>query len=187
MSGMVREIRAMEKKYLVPSLDLVEEVFTEYDSPQEGRMVRRLVEEIRQKKYYLPELELIMTSESGDILGYAMFSRFHIENRYENELLILTPVAVKTAFQRQHISKELIEYGFAKAIDMGFKAVLVEGNPKNYNPRGFKPSYLFGIKAGPNITLPRPECLMIKELVDGAAQKIQGFVDYSFYDVLREG
>lgn len=181
---MAREIRAMEEKYLAPSLDLVEEVFTEYDSPQEGRMVRSLVEEIRQKKYYLPELELIMTSESGDILGYAMFSRFHIESRYENELLILTPVAVKTPYQRQHISKELIEYGFIKAEALGYKAVLVEGDPKNYNPRGFSPSYQYGIYAGHNIKLPRPECLMIKELIQGGAENMHGFVDFSFYKAL---
>ena len=125
----------MEEKYLQPSLEMVEDVFSKWDSAEEGKTVRKLVEEIRSKKYYLPELELIMTDETDRILGYAMFSRFHIESRYENELLILTPVAVRTEYQRQHISKELIEYGFEKAVTMGFKAVLVEGNPKNYNPR----------------------------------------------------
>ena len=80
-----------------------------------------------------------------------MFSRFHIEGKYENELLLLSPVAVKTDLQRQHISKDLLEYGFKKATEMGFKAVLVEGNPKNYNSRGFESSYKFGIEAGKNI------------------------------------
>lgn len=150
-------------------------------------MVRKLVEEIRSKKYYLPELELIMVNEEDEIIGYAQFSRFHIEDRYENELLILTPVAVKTELQRQHISKELLEYGFEKAKEMGFTAVLVEGNPRNYNPRGFQPSYRFGIEAGPNIKLPSPDCLMVKELKDGALEKMKGLVDYSFYEALREG
>lgn len=179
-----RIIKPMEEKYLLPSLDLVEEVFAECDSPEEGKMVRRLVEEIRARKYYLPELELLMCNEKDEIIGYAMFSRFHIEGRYENELLLLTPVAVKTKMQRQHISKELLEYGFEKAKEAGFKAILVEGNPQNYNPRGFQSSYLFGIGAGPNIKLPRPECLMVKELEDGALDRMQGQVDYSFYDVL---
>ena len=94
--------------------------------------MRRLVEEIRAKKYYIAELELLMVNEHDEIIGYAMFSRFHIEGKYENELLILTPVAVKTELQRQHISKDLLEYGFEKARNLGFKAVLVEGNPQNY-------------------------------------------------------
>lgn len=182
---MKRIIQSMQNKYLQPSLELVEDVFTECDSPKEGQFVRKLVEEIRAKEYYLPELELIMVNEDDMILGYAMFSRFHIEGRYEDELLILTPVAVRTEFQRQHISKELLEYGFEKAGEMGFRAVLVEGNPKNYNPRGFKTSADFGIKAGPNIHLPNVNCLMVKELAEGALDDMSGIVDYSFYETLR--
>lgn len=177
----------MEDKYRLPSLDLVEEVFTEYQDEKEGKTVRRLVEEIRAKKYYLPKLELIMTAENDIVIGYAMFSRFPIEGRYENELLLLSPVAVKTALQRQHISKELLEYGFIRAKELGFRAVLVEGNPRNYNPRGFRPSYEFGIEAGPKIRLPHPDCLMVKELEDGALDHINGLVDYSFYEALHEG
>lgn len=44
---MERTIKSMEEKYLLPSLNLVEEVFAEWDSPEEGKMVRQLVEEIR--------------------------------------------------------------------------------------------------------------------------------------------
>ena len=183
---MERIIKAMENKYLLPSLELVQEVFTEYDSPEEGRMVRQLVEEIRAKKYYIPELEFIMVDEKDEVIGYAMFSCFHIEGKYEKELLLLTPVAVKTRLQRQHISRDILEYGFQVAKEMGFKAVLVEGNPRNYNSRGFQSSYKFGIEAGPNIKLPRPECLMIKELEPGALERINGVVDYSFYDTLCE-
>ena len=67
---------------------------------------------------------------------------------------------------------------------MGFKAVLVEGNPKNYVPRGFQPSYKFNIKAGEKIKLPHPDCLMIKELKKGALENMSGIVDYSFYKTL---
>ncbi len=182
---MQRIIKSMEARYLQPALELVEDVFTQWDSPEEGRTVRTLAEEIRAKKYYLPELELIMVNEEDLILGYAMFSRFHIEGRYEDELLILTPVAVRTEFQRQHISRELIEYGFRKASALGYKAVLVEGDPRNYNPRGFVTSADHGIVAGPGIHLPHVSCLMIKELAEGALAHIHGTVDYSFYDVLR--
>lgn len=184
---MKRIIKLMENKYLLPSLELVQNVFEEYDSPEEGKVVRQLVEEIRAKKYYIPELEFIMVDEKDEVVGYAMFSRFHIEGRYENELLILTPVAVKTELQRQHISKDILEYGFDVAKRLGFKAILVEGNPRNYNSRGFQSSYKFGIEAGPNIKLPHPDCLMIKELEKGALDRISGLVDYSFYEVLNEG
>jgi len=181
-----RRIKIMEEKYLLPSLELVEEVFTAWRDAREGRMVRSLVEEIRRKKYYVPDLDLLMVDENDQPIGCALFSRFHIQGRYEDELLLLSPVAVKTALQRQHISKELLEFGFERAKALGFSAVLVEGDPRNYVSRGFEPSYRHGVEAGPKIHLPHQDCLMIKELRPGALQHIHGLVDYSFYETLNE-
>ncbi len=182
MNRMIRSVDG--QKDLKNSLELVETVFTESEGEENGKMVRNLVEEIRSKQYYLPELDLIMVNEENTIIGYAMFSRFHLGGKYENQLLLLTPVAVKTELQRQHISKELIEFGFEKAKEMGYRAVIVEGNPRNYNPRGFETSCNYGIIAGENVHLPSPECLMVKELQDGALQDIRGTVDYSYYQFL---
>ena len=92
---------------------------------------------------------------------------------------------MKTELQRQHISKELIEYGFEKASEMGYKVVLVEGNPQNYNSRGFVTSADYGIFAAPSVGLPAPECMMVKELVEGALEGIKGSVEYTFYECLR--
>ena len=184
---MERHIKAMEDKYRAPAMALLEDVFTAWDSPEEGRIVRALAEEIRTGKYYVPELELVMVDETDAVIGYCMFSRFHLEGKYEDELLILTPVAVKTELQRRHISRDLIEHGLARARSMGFKAVLVEGDPRNYNPRGFVTSADHGIVAGPNLRLPHVSCLMVNELVPGALAHIRGQVDYGCYDALHEG
>ena len=75
---MARLIKSMEEKYLLPSLMLVEDVFTAWRDAEEGRLVRALVEEIRRKKYDLPQLELVMIDEEDQLLGYLMFSRFHL-------------------------------------------------------------------------------------------------------------
>ena len=182
---MKRIIKSMEKQYLFQSLELEEDLFTKYQNAEEGKLVRNLVEEIRAKKYYMPKLELIMVNELDEVIGYAMFSRFHFEGKYEDELLMLTPVAVKTELQRQHISKDLIEHGFEVAKSLGFKAVLVEGNPQNYRNRGFQSSYKFGIEAAESIHLPHPDCLMVKELEDGALEHINVLVEYSFYNSLK--
>lgn len=181
----MRTIKSMEEKYLVPALDLVETAFTEHSDAEEGKLVRSLVEEIRSKRFYIPELELIMVDEKDEVVGLAIFARFHLDGKYENELLLLSPVAVKTQLQRQHISKELIEYGFEKAIAMGYKAVIVEGNPMNYRNRGFVTSADYGITAHESVGLPAVECLMVKELVPGGLQGIQGQVCYSDYECLR--
>lgn len=183
---MARTIKSMEEKYRIPSLDMVEAVFTAHADAEEGRLVRSLVEEIRSKRWYLPELELIMVdSDTDEVVGLVMFSRFHLEGKYEDELLLLSPAAVKTSLQRQHISKELIEYGFEKATAMGYKAVIVEGNPRNYNARGFVTSAPFGITAHESVGLPAVECLMVKELIPGGLKGIHGQVAYADYEALR--
>ena len=179
----MRTITSMKPEYLLPSLELIEQVFTTQYNADEGKVVRALVEEIRSKKYYLPELELLML-EDGQPVGYVMFSRFHIEGRYTDQLVLLSPAAVKTSLQRQHICRDLIEYGFVKAREMGFTAAMVEGNPANYRSRGFVTSKKHGIVAGPKIHLPHEDCLMVAELVPGGLDGMHGEVDYSFYDVL---
>ena len=183
---MPRTIHSVSEAERTPALELVEKVFADAYDPREGRLVRGLVEEIRAKRYYLPELELVMTDVTDGIVGYCMFSRFHIEGRYEDALLLLSPVAVKTELRRQHISRELIEFGMDRAREMGFQAVLVEGNPRNYHSRGFVTAADHGIVPGPNIHLPHVDCLMVAGLVPGALERIHGIVDYGFYDSLSE-
>lgn len=182
---MNRKILSMENKYLKPSLDMVKRTFTNSENAADAQIVANLIEEIRSMKFYLPELEFIMVDENDEVIGYAMFSKIHLEGKFEDELLILTPVAVKTELQRQHISKELIEFGFDKAKEMGFKAVLVEGNPQNYRTRGFVTSADFGIVAGESVGLPAIECLMVKELEENSLEKINGVLQYTDYTSLR--
>ena len=182
---MERTIKSMEEKYLVPALELVEAVFTDPECAKNGKLVRSLVEEIRSKRWYLPELELIMVDGADEVIGYVNFARFHLDGKYEDELLLLSPVAVKTELQRQHISKELIEHGFEEAKTLGYKAVIVEGNPMNYRSRGFVTSADYGITAHESVGLPAPECLMVKALIPGGLDGIHGEVSYADYECLR--
>ena len=68
---------------------------------------------------------------------------------------------------------------------MGYKAVIVEGNPMNYRSRGFVTSAPFGIAAHESMGLPAPECLMVKELIPGGLTGIRGQVCYADYESLR--
>ena len=167
------------------TLDFVEKVFTDSESKEDGLIVRSLVNEIRNKKYYEKELDLMMVNENDEVIGFALFSRFHIEGKYEEELLLLSPVAVKTELQRKHISKDLLEYGINKAKQLGYLAILVEGNPLNYRARGFKTSADYQIYAHESIHLPAIECLMVLELKENALDNIKGYVNYDFYESLR--
>lgn len=182
---MNREILSMEEKYLQASLDMVRRTFTNSESAEDAQIVVNLINEIREMEYYVPELELVMVDENDEVIGYSMFSRFHLEGKFSDILLILTPVAVKTELQRQHISKDLLEAGFEKARSMGFKVVIVEGNPQNYRNRGFVTSADFGIVAGESVGLPAKECLMVKELEKNVLEKVHGVLEYTEYKSLK--
>ena len=182
---MKRIIRTVKQDEFELSAEFVKKVFTESENKESGALVANLVREIRSKKYYLPELDLIMVDENDEIIGLALFSHFHIDGKYEDELLILSPVAVKTELQRQHVSKELIDFGLERAKSLGYSACIVEGNPRNYNARGFVTSAPHGIFAHESVGLPAPECLMVCELKEGALEHIKGGVEYSFYEALR--
>lgn len=64
-----RIIKTIGFNKLEEALDFVEEVFTDSENKEEALIVRNLVKEIRSKKYYLPELELIMVNEFDEIIG----------------------------------------------------------------------------------------------------------------------
>ncbi len=181
---MDRIIKSMEEKYLEPSVEMVRRTFTNYKNAEEGDLVAGLIKEIRSMKTYIPELELIMVNKEDEVIGYCMFSRIHLEGKYADELLMLSPMAVKTELQRRHISKDLIEYGFEKARKMGLSAVIVEGDPRNYRNRGFKTSADYGITYGKTVDAPFIECLMVKELREGALEHIRGKLEYTDYKTL---
>ena len=181
---MERIIRSVTDRDMDRTLDFVEKVFTDSEGKESGLLVRSLLAEIRSKKYYVPQLDLIMVNEYDEVMGHVLFSRFHIEGKYEDEFLLLSPVSVKTELQRRHISKELIEYGLEKATDLGYKFCMVEGDPRNYRPRGFLTSADFGIFADDSVGLPHPDCLMIKELFPGALEGVGGYINYKFYSAL---
>ena len=178
-------IKSMENKYLMPSIDMVRRTFTNSETAEDAQVVVNIVEEIRGMKTYVPELELVMVNDADEVIGYLMFSKLFLDGKIQDDLLVLNPVAVKTELQRQHISKELIEAGFEKAKSLGFKAVVVEGNPMNYRNRGFKTSCDYGIVAGESVGLPAPECLMVKELVENALENVSGVYEYTDYKSLN--
>lgn len=163
---------------------LVKDSFGKGTDYSDGIAEARLVEEIRSGAYYIPELALVAEFRKK-ITGFFMISRFPLGGKHDDEFLMLTPVAVHWQYLRKGIGKNMLEAGIQKAKQMGYKGILVEGNPEFYHKVGFISASNFGIFPLPQFAPPAPECLMAMELYDGALKDINGLVDYGIYPSLN--
>lgn len=176
------KIRAVKKGELNLIEDFVYEVFknTKY---LDGVAEIALVREIREKQYYIPQLDLVV-EEEGEIIGHFILSKLPINNKYENEILMLSPVSVAINKQRQGIGKYMLHEGIKLATKMGYKGIVVEGDYRYYRRFGFTTSTDLGIYASKKNLPPSDEYLMAMELCENGMENISGEVDYSIYNAL---
>lgn len=176
------EIRPVKKEEYSFIEDFVYEIFknTTYSN---GLTEKALVREIREKHYYIPQLDLVV-EEEGVMIGHFIMSKLPISNRFENEILMLSPVSVAINKQRQGIGKYMLQEGIKLAAKMGFKGIIVEGDDRYYQRFGFRTSTEFGIYASKKNLPPSVKNLMAMELCENGMENISGEVDYSIYNAL---
>ncbi|MEN6310201.1 MAG: N-acetyltransferase [Acidobacteriota bacterium] len=109
----------------------------------------------------------------GDVVGNIVYSRAKVvdgENG-EFEVLCMGPLAVLPSFQGQGIGSLLMNRTIGRARELGFKAILIFGNPKYYQRFGFVNAKKYGITtaSGENF-----DAFMALELFDGALDGITG-------------
>jgi putative acetyltransferase len=113
------------------------------------------------------------------IIGHFILSKLPISNRYENEILMLSPVSVAINKQRQGVGKYMLQEGIKLAAKMGFKGIIVEGDDRYYQRFGFRTSTELGIYASKKNLPPSVKNLMAMELCENGMENISGEVDYS--------
>jgi putative acetyltransferase len=104
---------------------------------------------------FLPELDFVATL--GDkIVGNIMYAKSCLinESGLAMDTITFGPVSVLPEYQKKGIGSALIKYSIQKAIECGYKAIIIEGHPYNYCKHGFvgSKSVAVGIlKAGTHI------------------------------------
>jgi predicted N-acetyltransferase YhbS len=102
---------------------------------------------LRKSPAFIPELDYVMCSD-GKITGSIVYSRmFRTEKpagskeapyTMSREVIMFGPVCAAPEYQQKGIGSRLIRFTLQKAKDLGFKAVLITGNPEYYGRFGFK-------------------------------------------------
>ena len=121
------------------------EAFWNHFSP--GCDEHYLLHIMRDRPAFLPELDVVAVDE-GKIVGNVVCLKSFIEADDGNgyEMLSLGPISVLPAYQRHGIGGRLIEHTRTRARAMGFRAILLYGDPDYYSRQGFVPAETFGIR-----------------------------------------
>lgn len=115
---------------------------------------------------FIPELDFVAELD-GQIIGNIMYTKTRLidEKGVIKNILTFGPVCIMPEYQRKGYGKQLLEYSFQKAVELGYDVIVIFGNPDNYVSRGFISCKKY------NICLPNgsfPAAMMVKELESGA-------------------
>lgn len=122
---------------------------------------------LRGHEDFIPALDFVAETEDGRIVGNVMYTKAKLVSESGKEMSVLTfgPISVHPDYQRMGISKRLLEHSFKKAVLLGYRAIVIFGNPDNYVSREFKSCKRY------HICMPDgsyPAAMLVKELEEGA-------------------
>ena len=102
---------------------------------------------LRNDPAFVKELDFVMEL-NGKLIGQNMFMKTVIEADDGREIPVLTmgPICITPELKRKGYGKKLLDYSLEKAAQMGFGAVLFEGNILFYGKSGFDYAGKFGIR-----------------------------------------
>ena len=120
---------------------------------------------MRSHETFIPELAFVLEKD-GEIIGNIMYTKSWLadEEGEKKEVVSFGPICVAPEYQRQGLSKLLIEHSFEVAAKMGYEVVAIFGNPGNYVGRGFVSCKKLNVCLRENNY---PTALLVKELVPG--------------------
>ena len=115
-------------------------------------------------------------AHSGRLIGQNMFMRTVINSDEGKVIDVLTmgPICITPELKRKGYGKLLLDYSLEKAAEMGFGAVLFEGNIDFYGKCGFTYARNFGIRYHDLPENADDSFFLCKELIPGYLEGITG-------------
>ena len=106
-----------------------------------------VIHRLRDDPAFVKELDFVMEKD-GRIIGQNMFMRtvINCDDGSDIEVLTMGPICIAPELKRQGYGKILLDYSLEKAAELGFGAVLFEGNIGFYGKSGFDYASKFGIR-----------------------------------------
>ena len=146
-----------------------------WDVYHPGCMEHLVLHNLRDAPGFVSELDFV-ACDGERIVGNIVCSKAKvIDDKQEYEVLCMGPLAVLPEYQGKGIGYLLIKTVVSKARELGYKGIVIYGNPDYYHRFGFVNAEKFGIRtsSGENF-----DYFMALELLEGSLQGITG----NFYE-----
>lgn len=131
-----------------------------------------IVHKIRKASSFILELDFVVL-EDGKVVGNIIYSKAKVLDKEskEHEVIAFGPISVLPPFQRRGIGSALIKHTIKVAESMGYKAIVIFGNPAYYHRFGFKNAKDFGISTASGANF---DAFMALELYESSLYGITG-------------
>ena len=153
--------------------NLVREAFWNVYRP--GCSEHYVIHVLRDDPAFVKELDFVM-EQDGRLIGQNMFMKTVIQADDGRVVPVLTmgPIGILPELKRQGYGKALLDYSLEKATELGFGAVLFEGNIDFYGKSGFDYASKFGIRYHDLPEDADASFFLCKELVPGYLDGVTG-------------
>jgi len=130
---------------------------------------------LRDDPAFIRELDFIMEKD-GVVIGQNMFMKTVIEADDGSVVDVLTmgPICIMPELKRKGYGKMLLDYSIGRAAELGYGAVLFEGNIAFYGKSGFDYASRFGIRYHDLPEDADASFFLCKELIPGYLDGITG-------------
>ena len=177
-------LRLEEEKDYRTVEELTREAF--WNVYQPGCDEHFILHNIRNTPNFIKALDFVAELD-GKIVGNIIYMKAKVisDAGKEEEVISFGPVSVLPAYQGQGIGNLLIEHTMELAKQLGYKAVVIYGNPAYYHRFGFENAVKYSISTAEGKNF---EEFMAKELTDGRLNGISGklHLDELFFNIDKE-
>ena len=134
-----------------------------------------VIHQLRRDPAFINELDFVM-EQGGRIIGQNMFMKTVIDSddKTIKDVLTMGPICIDPEIQREGYGKALLDYSLNKAAELGFGAVLFEGNIDFYGKSGFDFASKFGIRYHDLPEDADSSFFLCKELICGYLDGVSG-------------
>jgi len=159
--------------------ELTREAFWNIHVP--GADEHLLIHNLRQTKEFIQNLDFVAIADQKIVGNIVYVKAKIIDGEKEYTVLTFGPVSVLPEYQNKGIGAKLINHTIQLSKEMGYKAIIIYGDPEYYKRFGFKVSKEYNIT---NMEGKYPAALLVLELFTNALNGINGkFNEGKIYEI----